>query len=385
MTQSSISADEVLSILTQAGYGPIVAVPCSFLTPLYDAALAGKDEGPKLFSANNEGEAIAIAVGAQLAGQKPLVMFQNSGLGNAFNPLSSLVHTFSIPLTILVTHRGKPGLKDAPQHELMGKITQQALELLDMTVADFPACPNKLQELLSAQRTKSLALVLAKGTVSPSVKSKACSAESPATVASACDGQKNKATISATLKRNDVLRLLFAQIEDDAAVISTTGKTSREVFFLKDRPGNFYTVGSMGCASSIGLGLALSQPKRKVIVIDGDGAALMRLEALVGIGHHKPKNLIHLVLDNGCHDSTGGQPTQSQSVHLPTIAKAVGYSSSKQAIEDCAINEAFEMALRKDGPHFIHIPILPGSPANLGRPDIPPKDLAQRFKEFCQL
>ena len=386
MRRTSISADKVLSILAEEGYGPIVSVPCSFLAPLYDAALAQTDVKLKLLSANNEGEAIALAVGTQLAGQKPIVMIQNSGIGNAFNPLTSLVHTFSIPLLMFVSHRGMAGSEDAFQHELMGKITYSTLELLGFDVKDFPSCDDELQRILSSDRRKNLALVISKGKLSSSLTEVETHRASAGTTRACVGSEKQSETYSfhpAILKRSDVLRLILDQISDDLAVVSTTGKTSREVFFLRDRPGNFYNLGSMGCASSIGLGIALSKAKRKVIVIDGDGSTLMRLEALVGIGHHKPGNLIHFVLDNACHDSTGGQPSQSRTVDLPLVAQALGYNYTSRACDSKTISNELQNALRKRGPHFIHIPILAGSLRKLGRPNIEPRRLAERFRSFC--
>jgi phosphonopyruvate decarboxylase len=181
--------------------------------------------------------------------------------------------------------------------------------------------------------------------------------------------------------RAAVLERFLGLVPSDAAVIATTGKCGRELFTLDDREQHLYLVGSMGGASAVGLGLALNTP-RPVVVLDGDGAALMKLGNLATIGAYAPRNLIHVVLDNGVHDSTGGQPTVSSNVDFSAVAGAVGYPSAWHSDGLDGFERAFSVALGQVGPHFIHVKIAPGSMDNLGRPTVKPHDVARRFKEF---
>ena len=183
------------------------------------------------------------------------------------------------------------------------------------------------------------------------------------------------------VSRIETLEQLLEIIPDEAAVIATTGKSGRELFTLADRPQHLYQVGSMGCASGMGLGVALNS-ERPVVVLDGDGAALMKMGAFATIGAYAPKNLIHIVLDNGVHDSTGGQATVSSSVDFAKVATACRYATGSRCDSLNGFSEAFRSALSADGPHMIQMRIEPGSMDNLGRPTVGPADVAIRFKEF---
>ena len=188
---------------------------------------------------------------------------------------------------------------------------------------------------------------------------------------------------SARPSRAEVLERVLAAVPDAAAVVATTGKCGRELFTLADRPQHLYQVGSMGCASAMGLGVALHS-RRPVVVLDGDGAALMKLGSLATIGAQGPPNLVHVVLDNGVHDSTGGQPTVSPSVDFAEVALACGYASGATCDDLPGFEAAFRAALAEPGPHLVHARIRPGSMAGLGRPTVHPSEVARRFQRFVQ-
>ncbi|MFQ5533636.1 MAG: thiamine pyrophosphate-dependent enzyme, partial [Sphingomonadales bacterium] len=188
-------------------------------------------------------------------------------------------------------------------------------------------------------------------------------------------------TGNAPPRRHAVLERFLAMVPSKAAVIATTGKCGRELFTLHDRDQHFYQVGSMGCASAMALGVALNA-HRPVIVLDGDGAALMKLGNMATIGAQRPANLIHVLLDNGVHDSTGGQATASPGVDFPAIAAACGYSSAHRCDDVAGFAAAFQTSLKTTGPHFIHVRVAPGSLAALPRPDMAPHEVARRFKGF---
>jgi phosphonopyruvate decarboxylase len=377
-----IRADVFLDALTGRGFGPVVGVPCSFLTGLINTALGR--EG--YIAANNEGEAVAIAAGAALAGRKPVVMFQNSGLGNAVSPLTSLNYPFRIPLLLIVTHRGQPGIHDEPQHELMGQITEQLLRLQQIECAPFPASPEEIPVRL-AQAEASMgatqlpfALVLPKGGL----------AEAPAPPAASRDTARSgqllpgaKPAAPPMLSRAHAIAAIADASPAAAALIATTGKIGRELFTLRERAGNLYLVGSMGCAASVGLGVAMHSQK-PVVVLDGDGAALMRLEALVSVGHYRPGNLVHVVLDNGMHESTGGQPSLSATVWLAETALSCGYATATSLVESSELTAHLRRALSTPGPHMIHVRVLPGALEPLGRPTLAPPQVKERFMAFLR-
>ena len=374
-----IAADQFIAAASERGFDFYTGVPCSFLTPLINGVI-GKN-GLDYVGAASEGEAVAIASGAWLAGRRTVVMCQNSGLGNAVNPLTSLNAPFRIPSLLIVTWRGEPGLKDEPQHDLMGEITDGLLDVIRVGHAAFPseaaAIVSTLDRATAAMAKSSLpfALVMRKGSVRDEGLSQA-----PAQPRSR--GLRNDHdTGGARPARIAVLERLIAGVPDSAAIVATTGKTGRELFTLADREQHLYQVGSMGCASAMGLGVALNTT-RKVVVVDGDGAALMKLGTLATIGAYAPGNLVHLLLDNGVHDSTGGQATVSPHVDFAAVALACGYRQAASCDSLAGFDAALREALAAEGPAFAHIRIAPGSLETLGRPTIPPHEVARRFKRF---
>ena len=375
-----IAADAFLEPALERGFSFYAGVPCSFLTPLINRVISN----PALdyVGAASEGEAVAIAAGAWLAGRRTVVMCQNSGLGNTVNPLTSLNHPFRIPTLLIVTWRGQPGLGDEPQHELMGQVTASLLDTIAIGHAVFPRDAEAVAATLErAERAMAaddlpFALVMEKGSVRDDGLDQPGQPVRPrGTIEDLRQGGERPARI-------DLLRRVQALVPGEAAVVATTGKTGRELFTCEDRPQQLYQVGSMGCAPAMGLGIALNA-QRPVLVLDGDGAALMKLGTMATVGAHAPGNLIHVVLDNGVHDSTGGQATVSPNVDFAAVAQACGYPRAFRCDGEAGFARALEAAFA-EGPRpvLIHALIAPGSQANLGRPTIAPRDVARRFRSF---
>jgi phosphonopyruvate decarboxylase len=374
-----ITADRFLRAADDAGFDFYTGVPCSFLTPLINGVLSAR--ALDYVGATSEGEAVAIAAGAWLGGRNTVVMCQNSGLGNAVNPLTSLNAPFRIPTLFITTWRGEPGLKDEPQHELMGQITHDLLSLIGSPPQPFPATADELAPAF-AQAVKTMA-----GTGRPAawVMRKGDVADSPldpAPLPARAPGHRDcLETGGARPSRAAALEVFLALVDADAAVIATTGKCGRELFTLEDRDQHLYQVGSMGGASAMGLGLALTT-RRPVVVLDGDGAALMKLGSMATIGAYGPANLVHLLLDNGVHDSTGGQATVSAGVDFAAVALACGYRYAASCDSLAGLQATWAVAAGVDGPALVHLRIAPGSMATLGRPTVAPADVARRFKAF---
>lgn len=354
-------------------------VPCSFLTPLMNAVIG--NERTTYIGATSEGEAVAIAAGAWLAGRDTVVMCQNSGLGNTVNPLTSLNWTFRIPTLLVVTWRGQPGIKDEPQHELMGEITPELLDLMRIGNAPFPTEPERVASTLDAaaahMRAESLpfALIQPKGAVTDrKLMQEAPERSARIEVGGSFSGAEPP-------RRIEAIGHILAALPADAALIATTGYCGRELYARGDEARNFYMVGSMGGASAIGLGVALNAG-REVVVLDGDGAALMKLGNLSTIGAAAPRNLTHIILDNEMHESTGGQKTVSAGVDFATIAAAAGYAHAARADSLAGLDGALKRALATPGPRLLHVKVAPSGVANLPRPEVTPAQVARRFRSF---
>ncbi len=378
-----IEAHQFVDAARERGFDWYAGVPCSFLTPFINYVIS--DHNLHYISAANEGDAVALATGAALGGKRSVAMMQNSGLGNAVSPLTSLSHTFRIPILVICTHRGAPGVSDEPQHELMGQITEQMFATMRVPTTSFPGEATAIPTALDAveesfqENARPHALVMSKGTCAPfELKAK------PRT------GHRDQAAVSGSghsldhegrASRNAVLERLVANSDPARdVVIATTGFTGRELYALNDRPNHLYMVGSMGCASSLGLGLALARPDLRIIVVDGDGAGLMRLGNFATVGHYNPGNLVHLLLDNEVHDSTGGQGTVTASTDFAGIAAACGYGTvtRSERLEDIA-NALNAPARKNAGTHFIHFKTAAGTIDPLPRPTIAPADVARRL------
>jgi len=318
--------------------------------------------------ATNEGEATAIACGYHLAtGEVPVVYMQNSGLGNALNPLVSLAapEVYAIPMVLMVGWRGEPDRHDEPQHLKMGQILLPILQATGIPYAVMqPAVRSSadiVQQLVINARRESRpqALVIRHGVFDEYCPSAPLSDE------------------TADISREHAIQVILEHVGCNDAIVATTGKTARELFELREALGqdhrrDFLTVGSMGYASAIALGIALHSPDRMVWVIDGDGAALMHAGNLATAGHYAPRNLRHVILDNQSHDSTGGQPTVSPSVNFMDLAKANGYRSAALARSKSEFLGALRTFKATSGPAVLSVSVRRGSRKDLGRPTTSP-------------
>ncbi|MGE4217911.1 MAG: phosphonopyruvate decarboxylase [Alphaproteobacteria bacterium] len=374
-----IQAQDFLEAARGRGLDFFTGVPCSFLTPLINRVIS--DPATQYVGATSEGEAVAIASGAWLAGRGTVVMCQNSGLGNTVNPLTSLNWPFRIPTLMIVTWRGQPGLKDEPQHELMGEVTGAVLDTIRVPRGAFPETADAIGPALDgavAEMGRSslpYAFIMPKGSVAGEDLDETPLPARPA-------GRHEDLTSGgARPKRIEGIERVVAAMPAETAVVATTGYCGRELFTLADREQNIYQVGSMGCASAMGLGVALNTPK-PVVVLDGDGAALMKMGNLATIGARQPENLLHVVLDNGVHDSTGGQATVSPGVDLARVALACGYPYAASVDSLAGLETALQQAKALTGPRMIHLRVAPGTIDKLGRPTIRPEEVARRFRAF---
>jgi len=322
----------------------------------------------------NEGNAIALVTGYHLAtGKIGAVYMQNSGLGNAVNPLTSLTNpdVYSIPLLMIIGWRGEPGKKDEPQHIKQGRITPALLELLDIPYRILNADSNLNAILADLFQTLTkihapVALLVSKGTFADYK----------------C---KLKSDNKAILGLEETLRQILSLVNPQDLIISTTGKTSREVFELRAERGDtqrdFLTVGSMGHTSSIALGIAIGNPKRRVICLDGDGSVLMHMGVLPIIGDIKPYNLVHILLNNNAHESVGGQPTVAGQMDFAAIAEGCGYRQYFAVRDSHSLTRSFQEGYQKPGPVLIEVHIRAGSRSDLGRPTSSPIQNKKSFME----
>ncbi len=317
--------------------------------------------------AANEGGAIGLATGYYLATNKiPVVYMQNSGEGNTVNPLMSLTdkEVYSIPIFLLIGWRGEPGIKDEPQHVKQGKVTLELLEAMgikyEVLSLNEAECLNQLKraKVYMEETQEPFALVVRKGTF--------------------CDySLQKKEDTGFTLVREMAIKIVASSVESDAIVVSTTGMISRELFEYREtmqqgHQRDFLTVGAMGHASQIALGIALQQKNRKVYCFDGDGALLMHLGSMAIIASMYPNNYVHVVFNNGAHDSVGGQPTIALKMDLPKIALACGYAAALSVADEETLCETLEMLKGVCGPIFLEIKVKKGARKDLGRPTTTP-------------
>ncbi|NIR29463.1 MAG: phosphonopyruvate decarboxylase [Gammaproteobacteria bacterium] len=375
-----IEAQAFLEPARRLGYRWYAGVPCSFLTPFIDYVI--DDPALTYVSAPNEGDAVAAAAGAWIGGAPAVVMMQNSGLGNAVNPLASLAYPFRIPALLIITLRGAPDVGDEPQHELMGRITGGLLDIMGIPWEFFPHEPSGVEPALARaaahlrQEERPYALVMRKGAVAAHRRETAGAA--PASAAVRAPVERVEASGERLSRRSALARIVGRTAARDTVVVATTGYTGRELYALADRPNHLYVVGSMGCASALGLGLSVARPDLRVVVVDGDGAALMRMGNFAFIGACAGANLVHILLDNGVHDSTGGQATLSPHVRFADIARGCGYARTLEG-EDL---EVLDRALDEDGaggPRFAHLRIRPGAEQPLPRPRLTPLQVRRRL------
>lgn len=374
-----MDAQHLLSACRDAGIDFFTGVPDSQLKGLCDTLYATLGVGGQHIVAANEGNAIGLCAGHYLATGKPgLCYMQNSGLGNAVNPLASLMdgQVYAMPCLLVVGWRGEPGVKDEPQHVKQGQVTLSQLELLDvpymvldkaMTDADFDAAFADIRAHLAAGRTA--AIVVRKGALTCSLK----------------PDYSNKNDMT----REEAVGIIARLAGRKDVFISTTGKLSRELFELREAAGegherDFLTVGSMGHASSIALGVAMAQPTRRVWCLDGDGAALMHLGAMAVIGQRQPENLVHVVINNGAHETVGGMPVCEGNLNLCAMAMAAGYRSVCSVDSPETLLRAVDSAMAFGGLAFIEMRCAAGARADLGRPTTTPQQNRDALMKFLQ-
>ncbi len=362
--------------LAALGVDFYAGVPDSLLKPL--CFYLADHGGDNHVVAANEGGAVALACGYHLAtGKLPLVYLQNSGQGNTVNSLLSLAdpEVYSIPLLMLIGWRGEPGTKDEPQHVKQGKVTLALLEAMDVPYRVLETGPDaarrSLTELvtIATAEQRPVALMIRKDTFEPY---------------KATGGQ---AAPEFEMTREHAIGAVIEALDENDAVISTTGKISRELYEHRDRTGlgherDFLTVGSMGHASQIAMGIALAQPDRQVICLDGDGAMLMHMGAAAIVGAAKLANFKHVILNNGVHDSVGGMATAGLRVSFTEIVKGCGYTEGWRVERRDDMSKNLAQLRSARGPAMLEIMVRQGARSDLGRPQTSPIENKTAFKKF---
>lgn len=371
-----VSPELFIKTLQSNGVNFFAGVPDSLLKNVCAYITDNVSTENNLITAN-EGSAVGVAAGHYLAtGELSLVYMQNSGIGNAVNPLLSLADekVYSIPMILMIGWRGEPGVYDEPQHVKQGEVTLPLLQAMGIPYVVFPDDDTSATSVIGSIVTnckktqKPHAIIIRKGTFgSYKLRSKIPN-ENP-------------------ICREDAMKYVVNSIPTDSIIVSTTGKLSRELYEYRDykkqsHESDFLTVGSMGHSSSIALGIALAKPERKVFCFDGDGAFIMHMGAITNIGYLNPKNYIHIVFNNGSHESVGGQPTLGFGIDIPAIARACGYRYVSRVSQKEDIIAAIQNALNRDGSTIIEIKVCINSRENLGRPKTTPVENKEGFMKF---
>ena len=365
----------VSELISALGAEFFAGVPDSKLRPLVDYLMDTYGaNGPAHMIAANEGNAAALAAGYHLAtGKTPLVYLQNSGLGNIVNPLLSLLHeeVYAIPCIFVIGWRGEPDLHDEPQHLVQGRLSLPLLETMgvhtmvltrDTTPAEIAAWME--QQASHRERGGQCALLVRDGALSY---------------------PKRTYANNYALRREEAIARIL-DTAGDAVIVATTGKTGRELFELRatrgeDHAHDFLTVGSMGHASALALGIAIHRPNRRVIALDGDGAALMHMGAMATIGAAAPPNLMHILLNNEAHESVGGAPTAAGSISFPAIAENLGYHVLPTAQTADELTHTLAQLHDTHALAFLEVRTAIGSRADLGRPTTTPHENKEALME----
>jgi len=353
--------------LIKNGFGPFMGVPCSIFKHLINYI----EDTSKIsyYLSSSEGEAMGLGGGFALSGRLPVVLMQNDGYGNAINPLSSLQLLYKLPCLLLISWRGEPKKKDAPQHSVMGHTLEELLSIFGISYKIIGNDLDNFHDAVSQakkhvkQSSLPYAFVIRKGYF---------------------EGHeiKSKEKLSEYEPRVVYLKALNTLAKKEDVFIGTTGFLGREMQHLFDHEGKFYMMGSMGCAASIGMAIAKEYPNRKIFVLDGDGALLMKMGTLSTIGHYAPENLIHICFDNKQYESTGGQKTASVGINFSKIADSCGYNLGikVELLED--FKNIISKIIKMKGPHFIHVMIKPGTIDGLLRPEETPDEMKKAFMLF---
>ena len=368
---------KVESFINILGADFYTGVPDSQLKALCNYLMSTYGIDPKHhIIAANEGNCTGLAAGYHLAtGKVPVVYMQNSGEGNIINPVASLMNdkVYGIPCIFVIGWRGEPGVHDEPQHIFQGAVTLKLLEDMDIQayVVDSDTTENQMKEVMSGFREllsygKQVAFVIRKGALKFEGKVK----------------YENDYQMS----REDIVKHITVVTGEDM-IVSTTGKASRELFEIRVANGqphgtDFLTVGSMGHSSSIALGVALQKPNKKIWVIDGDGAMLMHMGSMAVMGAQKPSNITHIVINNGAHETVGGQPTVANNIDVVEIAKACGYPHAISVDNFEALDEALQVEKNRGELGLIEVKCAIGARADLGRPTTTARENKESFMDF---
>jgi len=343
---------------------------CAYITDHFDAA--------HNIIAANEGAAVGLAAGHYLAtGQPACVYMQNSGEGNIINPLASLTdqEVYNIPVLLLIGWRGRPGVHDEPQHVKQGKVTTGLLNVMGVNYEVLSKEEDK-----AAKQIEKAAKALANEEVFALVIEKDTFEDYKL---------QNVEVNDLTMTREEAIQTVAAALGEKDCIVSTTGMISRELFeyraaMKQGHERDFLTVGSMGHASQIALGIAMAKTDRKVWCFDGDGAAIMHMGSMAIVANKAPKNYVHVVFNNGAHDSVGGQPTVGLKIDLPAVAKAVGYKNTCSVDSKEALAEALNAVVSMEGPSLLEIKVKKGNRKDLGRPTTTPIQNKEALMEFLQ-
>lgn len=376
LTRDFLDPEDFYHILKGKKFDFFTGVPDSLLAD-FCAYVTSNAKPENHVIAMNEGHAITLAAGYHLAtGKIPLVYMQNSGFGNVVNPLLSLCDpkVYSIPMVLLIGWRGEPGKKDEPQHMVQGKIQTSLLASMGISFEVLPDYQEGAEQAVASAhhyvqtRNAPYALLVKRQTFLPY---------------SLASSPVDESLVTREVALEKVLDSMGAF---DVAV-TTTGFTSREVYEYRSNRGEnnqqeFLCVGSMGYASSIAQGVAMGKPSRNVYCIDGDGAALMHMGTMASIGQSNLKNYKHILINNGCHDSVGGQPTIGLDTDIPGVARACGYKHVASVSSEDDIKAALATMQNEDGPQFLEIKVRQGTRKNLGRPKATPAQNKKQFMSF---
>ena len=353
-------------------------VPDSLLKNLCAYITDHADDTHNIIAAN-EGGAMGLAAGYHLAtGKVPVVYMQNSGEGNIINPLASLTDkdVYQIPVLLVIGWRGKPGVHDEPQHVKQGKVTLPLLETMGIPYQvldkDEEQAAKQIQTAVDFMNKNGevYALVIEKDTFDAYTL-------------------QNVVQNDLSMTREEAIQTVAAALDEKDVIVSTTGMISRELFEYRTAMNegherDFLTVGSMGHASQIALGIALEQPQRKVWCFDGDGASIMHMGSIAIVASKHPQNYIHVVFNNGAHDSVGGQPTVGLSIQLPAIADAVGYSASYSVTTKDELTAVLPLVKSEEGPVLLQVCVKKGNRKDLGRPTTTPIQNKEALMEFLR-
>ena len=373
----SIDPAEFIEQLQQRGVSLFTGVPDSLLKQLGSHIQATLPTSQHVITAN-EGSAVGVAMGHYMRTETPACVYlQNSGFGNLVNPVLSLADpdVYGVPMLIVVGWRGQPGVKDEPQHVKQGRVQTALLEAMDLPWSVVPQDPAEASKVVDQALDTAMAqsspyfLLVEKGTFST--------------------GAQVEQVESSLASREEALIAAADAVGDDAAIVSTTGMLSRELFEYRQRAGessdrDFLTVGGMGHASSIALGVAKADPARETWCFDGDGALLMHMGTLPVIAEHAGENFFHLVFNNGVHDSVGGQPTSIGMVEVAAVARNTGYRWSASTSDLTQLPALVTQMRQAGGPALLELKVRPGNREGIGRPTRTPAEAKAAFMNAIQ-